>query len=130
MTATSPGEKIQQIMVQWDGGVLNRGEVQSRLFDLALETNIDQVLVRLPEPWRDELFEHLRGWAESDSDEPIAVGGCIYSYEWESNPVKAEIMRREVEAERAAEREHFKKIKLPAIRAWWARRDGGGGANE
>ena len=129
MTATIPGERIQQILAQWDDGVLARGEVQNRLSALALETDIDQVLAQLPEPWGDELFEHFRGWAESDSDEPINLGGCVYSYQWEPDPLKAERMKKGLEDQRAAEREHFKRVSLPTIRTWWARREGGGHAN-
>lgn len=126
MMTTIPGEKIQQILAQWDDGLLARAEVQNRLFDLAVETDIDQVLAQLPEPWREELFEHLRRWAESDSDEPISIGGCVYSYQWEPDPVKADLMKKEVEDRQAAERERFKKVTLPAIRAWWSQSEGAG----
>ncbi len=120
---TIPGERVQQILSQWDDGVLTRGEVQNCLFDLAVETDIDQVLAQLAEPWREELFEHLRAWAESDSDEFIDVCSCIYSYAWELDPLKAELMKKEVADRKAAEREHFKGITLPAIRTWWLRRE-------
>ncbi|HRI71001.1 MAG TPA: hypothetical protein PK156_42510, partial [Polyangium sp.] len=113
---------VREVVAFWDDGMLARGEVEDRFFELATKTDIDKVLARLPAPWHDAVLAHLQWWAEAGDSEPITIFGGIYTHETEPDPMKAAEMKREVKDQHAAEAKHFKEFVLPAIRNWWAKR--------
>jgi len=121
---------LRETLAFWEDGLLARGEMEDRLFELVIKTDIDKVLARLPQPWHDAVLKNLQSWAEDEDREPITIFGGIYKYEMEPDPAKAAEMKREVQEEQAADTKHLKEIVIPMIRDWWIKRrnaDHGGG---
>ena len=121
--AAAPGATLDQrlaaIRAGWSSGILTGGDVRELCFDAAIYDGIPETLSKLGGPWRDDLYQSLRHWAEADpSERPVRLFFGIYSYEVE--PEKSARMRREVEAAQRAEEDHFMTVVRPRIDAWWA----------
>src|SRR5689334_22224707 len=79
-------DQVAAVIAAWDEGLLANAEVATKLVDLLTATNVDEVWAATPERWRGDLMGHLRGLA-SDA-ELISVGGVLYAYELERDPVR------------------------------------------
>ena len=115
--------RIAAVLKQWEDGMITNREAEGLLFDVAVQAGIEETLARLGPEWHDRVFEILRGWATAAPDaRPIKILGGIYRYEYESDPIEAARMRKEVEDADAADEHHFMQVVRPLIRTWWEAR--------
>jgi hypothetical protein len=114
---------VQALDRYWHSGRISFGEMKGLYFDVAVSMGIEELLSRIGEPWHDEVFEELKGWALADpAARPIHVFGGIYAYELEPDPKVREEGCRRVKANEEAEADHFVAVIRPRIDAWWRQR--------